>query len=124
MAIWTVSFVATNSNKDAPAVTAASTRAKQNQTGSDVWKLTTKEGNGTCQEGCEANIQGSVHQTGREAVGNVVLDKTALDHVQHRHCVDLQQAELMIRHAAIQQASTDTIAEKAKLGVLCSATTQ
>ena len=73
----------------------------QYQTGSDVLKLTTKEGNGTCQEGCEANIQGPVNQASGEAVGDAMLDKAALDHVQDRHRVDLQQAKLMVRHAAV-----------------------
>lgn len=73
----------------------------QDQTGIDVSKLTTEEGNGTCQEGCEAHIQSPVNQAGRKTVGDAMLDKAALNHVQHRHRVDLQQAKLMFRRAAV-----------------------
>ena len=53
--------------------------------------LTSKEGNGAGQESSEADIQAPVHQAGGQSIGDAVLYHGALNHIQHRHCVHLQQ---------------------------------
>lgn len=44
-------------------------------------ELTSKEGNGASEEACEADIQGSVDQACRQAIGDPVLHQGALNHV-------------------------------------------
>ena len=53
---------------------------------------TSKEWQGDSNKCYKYNVDGSVHQAGRKAIGNAVLDKLVLDHVIHRHCIHLHTA--------------------------------